>query len=80
MSRPKVKLGEFNKYYWGVIAPREVQENRERWKQDQAWKDHLDRLLKRSRWAKKYYSPESPSSSTQEHTFNSLVQNSNFKN
>ena len=29
MPRPKVKFGEFDEYYWRVIAPREAQKNQE---------------------------------------------------
>ena len=27
MPRPKVKFGEFDEYFWRVIAPREAQKN-----------------------------------------------------
>ena len=79
MDRPKVKFGEFDEYFWKVIAPREAQKNREKWEQDRAHQDHLDRLSERSEWAKKYYSNES-SSSAQEQPPDSLNQNSNSQN
>ena len=55
MPRPKVKFGEFDEYFWKLIAPREAQKNREKWEQNRAHQDHLDRLSERSEWAKKYY-------------------------
>ena len=70
MPKPKVKFGEFDEYFWKEIAPREARKNREKWEQDRAHQNHLDRLSERIRWPKKYYSTEtSPSapSSTQEH-------------
>ena len=76
MHIPKVKFGEFDEYFWKVIAPREAQENQEKWEQDRAHQDHLDRLSERSEWAKKYYSNES-SSSAQEQPPNFSNQNSN---
>ena len=62
MHRPKVKFGEFDMYFWKVIASREARENREKWEQDRAHQDHLNRLSERSEWAKKYYGSESSSS------------------
>ena len=71
MPRPKVKFGEFDEYFWKVIAPREAQKNREKWEQNRAHQNYLDMLSERIRWAKKYYSTEtSPCalSSIQEHS------------
>ena len=70
MPRPKVKFGEFDEYFWKVIASREARKNQEKWEQNWAHQDHLDRLTERSEWAKKYYSNES-SSFTQEQPPNS---------
>ena len=79
MPRPKVKFSEFDEYYWRVIANHKARESRERWEQDRAHQDHLDKLLERNRWAKKYYGSESSSSSapTQKHSQNVPNQNSN---
>ena len=62
MDRPKVKFGEFDEYFWKVIAPREARKNGEKWEQNRVHQDHLDRLSERSEWTKKYYSNESFSS------------------
>ena len=83
MPRPKVKFGEFDEYFWKAIAPRKARENREKWEQDRAHQNHQDRLLERSRWAKKYYGSEFSSSSSslaQEHSQSLANQNSNSQN